>query len=74
MLGSLVNHRVPYLLAAGVILVMIIVQTVAWWCWIQRRRVDVHADPQATSDRQERAISEPRPSGIAWQNTERTAP
>ncbi|MSQ95507.1 MAG: MFS transporter [Gemmataceae bacterium] len=52
MLGSLVNHRVPYLLAAVVILAMMILQAVAWWSWVQplrRRRVEVHAGPHAVS-------------------------
>jgi MFS family permease len=34
-LGSLVNLRVPYLLAAAVLLVMIIVQSVAWRSWVR---------------------------------------
>ena len=37
-LGSLVNQRVPYLLAAAVLLVMIFAQTVAWWCWVRSLR------------------------------------
>jgi MFS family permease len=34
MAGSLVNHRVPYLLAAGVILVLIVAQAAAWRIWV----------------------------------------
>jgi len=34
-LGSLVNQRVPYLLAAAVLFVMIVVQSVAWWRWVR---------------------------------------
>ncbi|MDA1054396.1 MAG: MFS transporter, partial [Planctomycetota bacterium] len=37
-LGTLVNQRVPYLLAAAVLLVMIVVQSVAWWRWVRSRR------------------------------------
>jgi hypothetical protein len=34
-LGSLVNHRMPYLLGAVVILVLIVVQSIAWWSWVR---------------------------------------
>ena len=34
-LGSLVNRRMPYLLAAVVMLVLIVVQSAAWWRWVQ---------------------------------------
>ncbi|MBI5760536.1 MAG: MFS transporter [Planctomycetales bacterium] len=34
-LGTLVNHRVPYLLAASVLLVLIVVQSAAWWSWVR---------------------------------------
>ncbi len=37
-LGTLVNQRVPYLLAAAVLLVMIVAQTVAWWRWVRSLR------------------------------------
>lgn len=37
-LGTLVNQRVPYLLAAMVLLVMIVAQSVAWWKWVRSRR------------------------------------
>ncbi len=37
-LGTLVNQRVPYLLAAAVLLVMIFAQTVAWWRWVRPLR------------------------------------
>ena len=37
-LGTLVNQRVPYLLAAAVLLVMIFAQTVAWWRWVRSLR------------------------------------
>jgi MFS family permease len=33
-LGSLVNHRMPYLLAAGVMLALMVVQAAAWWRWV----------------------------------------
>lgn len=33
--GSLINHRLPYLLAATVILVLIAIQSVAWWNWVR---------------------------------------
>ncbi|MDB5340078.1 MAG: hypothetical protein JWN70_5697, partial [Planctomycetaceae bacterium] len=38
-LGSLVNQRVPYQLAAAVLFVMIIAQTVAWWSWVRGSRL-----------------------------------
>ena len=41
-LGTLVNQRVPYLLAAALLLVMIVAQSVAWWSWVRSRR---HAIP-----------------------------
>jgi len=34
-LGSLVSQRMPYLLAAVVILVLIVVQSIAWWSWVR---------------------------------------
>ncbi|MBI1916301.1 MAG: MFS transporter [Planctomycetes bacterium] len=34
-LGSLVSHRMPYLLAAVVILLLMVVQSVAWWSWVR---------------------------------------
>ena len=37
-LGTLVNQRVPYLLASAVLLVMIVVQIVAWWRWVRSLR------------------------------------
>ena len=37
-LGTLVNQRVPYLLAAAVLFVMIVVQSVAWWGWVRSIR------------------------------------
>ena len=37
-LGTLVNQRVPYLLAAAVLLVMVVVQAVAWWRWVRSPR------------------------------------
>ena len=33
--GSLINHRMPYVLAAVVILVLIAAQSVAWWYWVR---------------------------------------
>jgi len=33
--GSLINHRMPYLLAAAVIVVLIAAQSVAWWYWVR---------------------------------------
>ena len=33
--GSLINHRLPYLLAAVVILLLIAAQSVAWWHWVR---------------------------------------
>ena len=33
--GSWINHRLPYLLAAGVIVVLIIAQSLAWWRWVR---------------------------------------
>jgi MFS family permease len=33
-LASVVDHRAPYLLAAAVMLVVIVVQAVAWWQWV----------------------------------------
>jgi MFS family permease len=48
LLGSLVNHRVPYLLAAVVMLVVIVVQSLAWWQWVWPLR-----KPVATVDQQE---------------------
>ncbi len=50
MLGTLVNQRVPYLLAAAVLLVMIAVQSVAWWRWIRAPRRNAFrndVDPRA---------------------------
>ena len=35
-LGTLVNQRVPYLLAAVVLGVVIVVQLFAWWSWVYR--------------------------------------
>ena len=45
-LGTLVNQRVPYLLAAVVLLVMIVAQSVAWWSWVRslRHAIPVTAD------------------------------
>jgi MFS family permease len=37
-LGSVVSHRMPYLLAAGVMLVLIAVQSAAWWRWVRPLR------------------------------------
>ncbi len=37
-LGTLMNQRVPYLLAAAVLLVMVVVQAVAWWRWVRSPR------------------------------------
>src|SRR5262249_7454448 len=34
-LGSLVSQRMPYLLAAIVILVLIVMQSIAWWNWVR---------------------------------------
>jgi MFS family permease len=34
-LGSLINHRLPYLLAAIVILVLMTAQSVVWWYWVR---------------------------------------
>jgi len=34
-LGSLVGRRMPYLLAAVVMLVLIVLQSTAWWRWVQ---------------------------------------
>lgn len=50
-LGSLVNQRMPYLLAAVMILVLTAVQTTAWWSWVrmQRRRSAASAEPSAAS-------------------------
>lgn len=36
-LGSLVNERVPYVLAAAVLLAIIVVQSIAWWVWVRPR-------------------------------------
>lgn len=33
-LGTLVNHRLPYLLAAGAVVVLAVAQTIAWWLWV----------------------------------------
>jgi len=33
--GSLINHRLPYLLAAGVIVILIIAQSIAWRRWVR---------------------------------------
>jgi MFS family permease len=33
--GSLINHRLPYRLAAGVIVVLIAAQLIAWWRWVR---------------------------------------
>lgn len=45
-LGTLVNQRVPYLLAAAVLIVMIVAQSVAWWRWVRspRKATPVPAD------------------------------
>jgi len=34
-LGTMANRRIPYLLAAAVLLVMIVMQSIAWWRWIR---------------------------------------
>jgi MFS family permease len=33
--GSLINHRMPYLLAAAVIVMLIAAQSAAWWYWVR---------------------------------------
>lgn len=35
-LGSVVNVRVPYQLAAAVLFVMIVAQSIAWWNWVRK--------------------------------------
>lgn len=37
-MGTLVNHRVPYILAAAVLLSLVLVQIVAWWYWVRSPR------------------------------------
>src|SRR5207237_9755185 len=51
-LGSRVSQRMPSLLAAVVILVLIVGQSVAWWSWVRplsprRLPADVETDPRA---------------------------
>lgn len=38
-IGTLVNHRTPYLLAAAVMLVLMAVQSAAWWKWVRATKV-----------------------------------
>ncbi|MBL7038956.1 MAG: MFS transporter [Pirellulaceae bacterium] len=50
-LGTLVNQRVPYMMAAAVLLVMSVAQSVAWWSWVRSLRQVRHAtavEPQTT--------------------------
>jgi MFS family permease len=35
LLGSWVNHRMPYMMAAGVVVVLMALQSAAWWSWIR---------------------------------------
>ena len=47
-LGSLAGHRMPYLLAAAVVLVLLAVQSAAWWSWVrplENRRLAAVAEP-----------------------------
>lgn len=47
-LGSLVNHRVPYLMAAVVMIVLIALQSVVWWSWVRplnRLRFEAATEP-----------------------------
>ena len=39
LVGTLVNHRMPYLMAAAVMIVLIFVQTGAWWRWVRPLRM-----------------------------------
>ena len=34
-LGFYVSFRIPYLFAAGVLVLLAVVQTVAWWKWVR---------------------------------------
>jgi MFS family permease len=49
MLGTLVNHRTPYLLAAGVLVVLLVVQSVAWRSWV-RPLISSAAEPSTNAD------------------------
>jgi predicted MFS family arabinose efflux permease len=49
MLGTLVNHRTPYLLAAGVLVVLLVVQSVAWRNWV-RPLTSSAAEPSTNAD------------------------
>ena len=46
-LGSRGGHRQPYLFAAGIVLVLIVVQAAVWWNWKRRRASQL---PQGYSD------------------------
>ncbi|MFN0052370.1 MAG: MFS transporter [Planctomycetales bacterium] len=50
--GSLVNHRLPYLLAAVAMLVLLCIQWVAWMRWVERPRRNAIAShaPQPASE------------------------
>lgn len=38
-IGTRVDHRAPYLLAAAVMLVLVVVQSAAWWRWVRPLRL-----------------------------------
>lgn len=46
-LGSVVNVRVPYQLAAAVLFVMIVAQSIAWWNWVRKGLQRSPASPAA---------------------------
>ena len=51
-LGSLAGHRMPYLLAAVVVLVLLVAQSVAWWSWVRplgRRDLAAAVEPTGLS-------------------------